>query len=281
MALAKLAQHKLLLIMMTILAYQKFAAAGYRWDWKELHDPVEGIQNLFSKFLGLITGKTDQKFLKKNIIPILAFLSKSDGKITRAEINIIERWMNQDLKLSSGARGRAVKLFKASKNDKAGALLAAERLAKHFAKSPDTLTKIIRFLFTVAKSDNFVSRKEEALIRKVALRFGMPHRRYEGLRSQFSIHSSAEDSGESSQADIFTARGSGNDYKILGCNPADTITVIRKRYRSLAKSYHPDAQTNRNLSKQQAGENARKFTAITEAYERIVEEKRRHGKKSA
>jgi molecular chaperone DnaJ len=58
-------------------------------------------------------------------------------------------------------------------------------------------------------------------------------------------------------------------YEILGVNKDADIETIKKKYRELAKKYHPDKNTHNKE------ENEKKFKEIAEAYEVLSDEEKR------
>ena len=58
-------------------------------------------------------------------------------------------------------------------------------------------------------------------------------------------------------------------YSVLGVSPTAEMDEIKKAYRKLSRTYHPDANIN-NPNKEQAEE---KFKQIQEAYNQIVKER--------
>lgn len=60
-------------------------------------------------------------------------------------------------------------------------------------------------------------------------------------------------------------------YRVLGVSPTADMDEIKKAYRKLSRTYHPDANIN-NPNKEQAEE---KFKEIQEAYNQIVKERER------
>ena len=71
------------------------------------------------------------------------------------------------------------------------------------------------------------------------------------------------------EADFSFAKASGRCYAILGLAEYDSNGTIEKRYRHLAKSYHPDLA----LSEETKKEFEKRMAEINEAYEEIKKER--------
>lgn len=59
------------------------------------------------------------------------------------------------------------------------------------------------------------------------------------------------------------------DYDILGARPSDSAEELRRKYRALAKKFHPDAVRARGLSESAAAKAADRMARINGAWERI------------
>ena len=57
-------------------------------------------------------------------------------------------------------------------------------------------------------------------------------------------------------------------WKILELNPKSSLKDVKKKYKTLAKKWHPDSITTNKVDKDNAKE---KFVLITNAYKKIVE----------
>lgn len=60
-----------------------------------------------------------------------------------------------------------------------------------------------------------------------------------------------------------------NPYEVLGIRPSATDDEVKKAYRTLSRKYHPDSNIN-NPNKAETDE---KFRQISEAYQRIMDER--------
>lgn len=59
-------------------------------------------------------------------------------------------------------------------------------------------------------------------------------------------------------------------YRLLGCKAGDAPEIIKQRYRELARKYHPDRAYT--LGEAAVAEYTRRFHAISEAYEVLIEQ---------
>lgn len=82
-------------------------------------------------------------------------------------------------------------------------------------------------------------------------------------------------SGHNKQKD--TQNNLEEEYKLLGVNPNDNIHYIKKMYRKMALTYHPDQYVNKNHSEFERKAIEKKFVKIKIAYEKIVSQKMKTG----
>ena len=74
------------------------------------------------------------------------------------------------------------------------------------------LDEVINILFYIAEADSNVSNSEIAMIKNIAKIFGLSDSQFEGIK----------ESRKSSDK--------LNPYVVLGCDPNDDFTTIRKKY---------------------------------------------------
>ncbi|KAM9982267.1 hypothetical protein ACTFIZ_006799 [Dictyostelium cf. discoideum] len=70
--------------------------------------------------------------------------------------------------------------------------------------------------------------------------------------------------------DLTSLLSSGEPYEILGCDPDSTQKEITKRYRDLARKYHPDKQQHNGNNKNDGGD---MMTKINNAYKLLSNER--------
>ena len=60
-----------------------------------------------------------------------------------------------------------------------------------------------------------------------------------------------------------------NPYIVLGCDPSDDFTTIRKKYLKLSKEHHPDVLVSKGVPKEVIEESKKKMRAINSAFDTI------------
>ena len=60
-----------------------------------------------------------------------------------------------------------------------------------------------------------------------------------------------------------------NPYVVLGCDPNDDFTTIRKKYLLLSKEHHPDILVSKGVPQEVIEESKKKMRAINSAFDQI------------
>jgi len=185
---------------------------------------------------------------------MLAKLAKSDGRVSKEEVDSIEKIMLYDLNLDPQGRVVAMNIFRAAMNSPESFETFASQFSRQFSHQPAFLELMIDFLFRVALSDGALSPAEEALIRSGAGLFGFGDADYARLKSRHIPDTQKQ-------------------YAVLGCSPQDSVDEIKRRYRKLASEYHPDKIASKGLPEEFMTFAHEKFREIQEAYEAVKKER--------
>jgi DnaJ like chaperone protein len=113
--------------------------------------------------------------------------------------------------------------------------------------------QLIHYLFSIAKADGDVAPAEMNIIQKIATMLGVSAVEFESVKNMFY-------------------RNVDSDYKILGVESSVTDEEIKKAYRKMAISFHPDKVATMGEEYQKGAKE--KFQQIQDAYEAI---KKRRG----
>ena len=185
---------------------------------------------------------------------MLAKLVKADGRVTREEMAVVEQFAYQDLGLTPQSRDVAFNIFNAALDSPATFEDFAAQFIGHFRGQNNMVEMMVDILLRVSAADGSIHVSEEALILSAVRIFNFNPSRYEQLKSKYveNIH---------------------QGYDVLGANPADTDEAIKKRYRYLVKTYHPDKIAGKGLPDEFTQLAQDKFREIQAAYESIKQER--------
>ena len=191
---------------------------------------------------------------------MLAKLAKADGVVTQHEIDVIDRVMRHNMRLTDEARDFAIRVFNEAKNSSQSFADYARQMATEFGSSPEILVSMMELLFVVGHADGRIDPPEERLLREAAALFGLSGR-YDEILLRVT-GSSGVDELEAS-------------YAILGASRSESLREIKKRYRRLAMEHHPDRVQSQGLAPELASVAEARFKEIQHAWD-VIEKS--HGK---
>ena len=181
------------------------------------------------------------------LIILTAKLAKADGNVSKEELIAIK----DKLKIPEHEIGQVGKIFNKAKEDSLGYEPYAQQIAQIYRNNPAVLDEVINTLFYIAEADSNVSDSEIAMIRDIAKIFGLSESQFEGIK----------ESRKSSDK--------LNPYIVLGCDPNDDFSVIRKKYLILSKEHHPDILVSKGVPQEVIEESKKKMRAINSAFDQI------------
>ncbi len=183
---------------------------------------------------------------------MLGKLAKADGTVTQQEINVIDRVMRENLKLSPKARTFAVNVFNTAKKSDDRFEDFAQQFYNEFGRSKEVCASVIDLLLVVAYADGEMADIEEQLILKAVSIFRL-QAQYQQLKSRFM----------GGPEDI------NRDYAILGAKRGDAMKDVKKKYRKLAMEYHPDRILSKGMPPELAAGAEEKFKEIQNAFDNV------------
>ena len=181
------------------------------------------------------------------LIILTAKLAKVDGHVSKEELIAIK----DKLKIPDHEIDQVEKIFNKAKEDSLGYEPYARQIAQIYKNNTVVLDEVINILFYIAEADSNVSNSETAMIKSIAKIFGLSDSQFEGIK----------ESRKSSDK--------LNPYLVLGCDPNDDFSVIRKKYLLLSKKHHPDILMNKGVPKEVIEESKKKMRAINSAFAQI------------
>ena len=181
------------------------------------------------------------------LIILTAKLAKADGHVSKEELIAIKN----KLKIPEHEIDQVGKIFNKAKEDSLGYEPYAQQIAQIYKSNPAVLDEVINILFYIAEADSNVSDSEATMIKNIAKIFGLSESQFEGIK----------ESRKSSDK--------WHPYIVLGCDPNDDFSVIRKKYLILSKEHHPDILVSKGVPQEVIEESKKKMRAINSAFDQI------------
>lgn len=207
-----------------------------------------------------------QQEFYKNLFGLLAVFAQGDGTVSREEIEIVDHFVRHELNLSEQDRKMAIKFFDQAKRNGYDLKHYAENIAKLVRYNPNILNSIMNLLFRLSDANGGPSQKQEEFLDELQFVFRLSHDRnyrnssYQGRRTGSSRMSTRNRLKEA--------------YETLNLEPDADKSQVKKKYRELAKKYHPDKIIAKDLPDEFVEMAKEKFTEIQAAYEEIMKNKR-------
>ena len=197
----------------------------------------------------------DQVAFFAALFACLAKLAKADGKVSKEEIQAVDKFIKDRFKFDSDQRKFAIQIFNHAKDDNNSYEDYAYQLADLLRGNKNALLVFYELLFELAMADGVLHDKEHELLRGTVLIFNIDPQIFSNLKAQF------EDSNL-------------NPYIVLGVTENMDIEAIKNVYRRKRKEFHPDALISKGLPEELIEKAKDKFIQIQEAYEAIEKERR-------
>lgn len=184
------------------------------------------------------------------LMALSASVMKADGKVLKIELDFVKRFFaSQFGNRFTSEHLQILKNFLDSEK-----IPLQEICADIRSRMPSEVrVQLIHYLFSIAKADGDVATNEMNVIQKIATMLGVSAVEFESVKNMFY-------------------RNVDSDYKILGVESSVTDEEIKKAYRKMAISFHPDKVATMGEEYQKGAKE--KFQQIQDAYEAI---KKRRG----
>lgn len=191
-----------------------------------------------------------QRFDFPTVLLVLsAAVMKADDKVLKSELQFVKNFMSQQF----GPQFNKEHLQRLKEYINGDQLPLQQICTELKMRTPTQIREqLVQYLFGIAKSDGYVSKSEEQVIKRIALMMGVQTGAYQNMQQQ-------------NFRDVTT------DYAKLGLTADASDTELKKAYRKLAVRYHPDKVSQLDASEQEKAKV--KFQEIQDAYEAIKKER--------
>lgn len=245
-----------------------------------------GYSQDFSQMGGFGRFFTDKSSFKQQAIffhtlfASLGHLAKADGAVTSEEIRVATRLMDE-MALTGDDREAAQNAFREGKAADYPIKATIEEFVESCHGRKDILQIFLEILIQAAFADGHLSRAEHQVLEKVASNLGFKRNELNYLISMYEAEirfrqtsSSQGHSRQQSSAQSYSAQNRLADaYKILGVKASEDGAAIKKAYRKLMSTHHPDKLISKGLPEQAMKIAKAKAQDIQAAYELVKKER--------
>ena len=184
------------------------------------------------------------------VITLAAKMSKADGVSTAIEAEAFERVFTVPARELEHVRS----LFQLAAKDVAGYEAYASQVGRLLADEPDLKIGVLECLFHVASADGILHPAEDQYLRTVAEHLDVPAAEFARVRRAF-VHDP------------------DSPYAVLGVDPDASDATIKRHYRDLARTHHPDVLLAKGVPPEFLAAAHRRLAAINAAYDAILAER--------
>jgi DnaJ like chaperone protein len=194
------------------------------------------------------TARSDGSSAAIALAVLMAAVSKADTRATKGEVSYVKEFFVRTFGRENAADLMQVYRRALEKDLDIGAICHQIR----GALDPASRVQLLHVLFGLATTDG-VDAREMEVVRSVGDLLGISPAEIRSVEAMF--RSEEEDA-----------------YAVLGAERGDSMDVIKKKYRDLAKKYHPDRVSHLGEEFRELANE--KFRAIQKAYETIEKSRR-------
>ncbi len=197
----------------------------------------------------------DRQFLfYVSLTSLAAKMAKADGVVTKEEIHAFDRFVREELGLSTEERKIVAQIFNEAKNSAQDPMDFARQFRQLIGYQPEVLQTMVHLLFRIAMADGKFHPKEEQFIRQVAEIFGLSPNEYDQIRALF-------------------VKFDHHAYQVLGLTPQASVEEIKRTYKKMVNQYHPDRLIAKGVPEDFIQIANEKMAEINNAYEQIRKER--------
>jgi DnaJ like chaperone protein len=230
------------------------AALGNYFD-----DGLDGIRSND----GLDLGQTErvQSVFFTTVFAVMGYIAKSDGRVTRDEIAMAERVMQQ-MQLNADQRKVAINLFNQGKQTGFPVQDVLTQFRREVQRRTNLVQMFLEIIITTALADGSLHANERKILEDLARQLGLSQTQFSELLSR--ITGQARFAEQESLADRLQAA-----YKLLGVTSSTDMDEVKKAYRKQMNQHHPDKLVAKGLPEEMIDIATKKAQDIKAAYELI------------
>ncbi|WP_226668862.1 co-chaperone DjlA [Microbulbifer aggregans] len=197
------------------------------------------------------------------LFSMLAKMAKADGQVSKAEIQLVDDFIKNNLRLTGEDREQAIKIFQNAKSDNYTIYDYAEQY-RQLIRNQAMREMVYRLLFAVAFADGELHPAEEQILRRIPASLGLHESIFTAMFQEFGR------GGASGQGGGLQAH-----YDILECSPDVSDRELKLAYRRKAAEFHPDKLAAKGLPDEFMRHAEDQMKSVTVAYDTIAAARKR------
>ena len=223
------------------------------------------LGHMADRFLGNLGGvnRTRDAFFGA-VFSTLGHISKSDGRVTKAEIAAAEQLMRR-LQLSDEERQRAIIFFQAGKQADFNLGATLHEFARHSMLRHELRIMFIELLVEASLADGNLTQAEQAILTQVCTVLHIPANIYTAIlrARQGGPRANYQQSSGRQRQPV------KHPYATSGLKSDASDQQIKRAYRKLVGQYHPDKLVSRGLPDEMMDIAKKRVREINAAYDEI------------
>ncbi|GJM14146.1 MAG: co-chaperone protein DjlA [Pseudohongiella sp.] len=216
--------------------------------------------------LGLGATERVQSVFFTTTFALMGYVAKSDGRVTKDEIAMAERVMDQ-MRLNQAQRTVAINLFNEGKKQDFQVHEVLAQFKRECFRRRNLIQIFLEIVVATAFADGRLDTREKTLIEGIAADLGYSKMEFDALISRLSGQAHFVDSA-SGKEKVKAA------YELLGVPASCSDVELKKAYRRQMNQHHPDKLVAKGLPEEMIDIATEKAQAIKAAYDLLKEQRR-------
>lgn len=206
---------------------------------------------------GKVDARTEQSVFTMGVIVLSAKMAKSDGRVTRAEIEAFKRVF----RIAPEHENAVGEIFNRERTSAEGFEPYAFQLAHVYRRNSAVLEQILSGLFIIGAADRGgLSPAEVLFLKRVAFIFGFDAEDFVRIAARSGVKLPGEKPSRSPSVEAFS---------ILGIAETATAEEAKLAYRALIRKHHPDRLIAAGMPPEFVATATEKMKRINVAYDTV------------
>ena len=216
--------------------------------------------------MGLGATERVQSVFFTTTFAVMGYVAKSDGRVTRDEIAMAERVMEQ-MRLNKQQRTVAINLFNEGKKASFPVHEVLAQFKREAFRRRNLIQMFLEIITATAFADGRLDSAEQVLIEGIASDLGFSKAEFDALLARLS--GQAHFAGSATSKEQIEAA-----YELLGVSASCSDAELKKAYRKQMNQHHPDKLVAKGLPEEMMEIAKQKTQAIKSAYDLLKQQRK-------